>query len=277
MHSYTQAKKSFISAIRSIKDNPKIYAPFLIFAALELVALILFYLAPRQPLRAIFGPLIATLWDERFLHYPMNFLLLPKLAGLSRMVLSVVIGSLLTGVAVARLYKKSATVAFKKYANLFIIIFIIIAAFYWLNKIVYILFLKYFAAGHQKLLFLSAGVWLGPINVILSQIFALVMQAAFIYAIPALIIGDKKFYGAIAESAVFFKRHFLTTLILVGLPMLTYVPLVVLNYNSSFLITRLFPEFILWLGILNIIVNSLFIDPVMTLGSAAFYLEKRKT
>lgn len=94
-------KKVYNTTVNSLKNHPAIFLPFLIFAILEFAALVFFYLTPRMPLRVIFGPIIRTFWGERFLHYPLNFLLLPKLASLSRMVLSVIFSSLLTGMAVA--------------------------------------------------------------------------------------------------------------------------------------------------------------------------------
>jgi hypothetical protein len=262
---------SYSTVVSAIGKNPKIYLPFLIFACVELCSLIFLYLSPRVPLRSVMGPIITTFWGDQFLHYPRNFLLLPKLAALARMNLSVFIGSLLTGVAVAYLYKMSFIKAFRKYGNLLFIVFILTFFYYVLYKIMAIVLIKYFQAGHAKLLFLGANLWLGPILNLLNQLLALILQSLFVYAIPVLLTTDKKFIGAIMASAKFFVKNAILTLFLVGIPMLIAVPLIFLNYNGPYLMAKIAPEIVFWLGVLGIVVNSLILDPLVTLTTAAYY------
>lgn len=269
-------KKIYNLTLTSCKKNPIILAPFAIYAILELIGLLVVYSIPRYPLTVIFGPIIRTLWGEMFLHYPSNFLLLPKLASLLRMVTSVTVGSLLTGIAIAILYKKSPKDAVKKYVSLFLITFIIAALFYCGVKIITIILLKYFFSGHTRLLFIKSNIWFGPILLIINMLMALFIQSAFVYTIPALFSKENKFISAIFESLKFFKKHFGLTLILVGLPMLIYLPITILNHNTGFLIRKLFPEFILLIAFLNLIINSLIIDPLITISTALFYYESNK-
>ena len=276
-------KKSFLSpftnaygvAASALSKDHRIYLPFLIFAVVELLSLVFMYLAPRMPLKAVMGPIITTFWGDRFLHYPQNFFLLPKLALLARTVLSIFLGSLLTGAAVAYLYKKQFMTAFRKYTDLLIIVFVLTATYYVVYKVMTLLMVHYFSAGHAKLLFGRADLWLGPIRDLLNQLLALVLQSLFAYAIPVLILTDKKFFGAIVASFKFSVRHAILTLFFVGLPMLIAVPLIILNYNGPLLMLTFFPEIIFWLGVLGIVVNSLLIDPMITLSTAAYYASER--
>jgi len=278
-------KKSYSLTFDALKKHRALLLPFVIFIAFELAALLFFYLIPRMPLRPIFGPPIRTFWSERFLHYPLNFLLLIKLASLSRMFLSVLIGSLTTAMAVFIVFdihnKKAINVkssfmgSLKKYAALFAIVFIFTALFYFLAKLVTVGLLKYFIAGHTKLLFLKAGLWLGPILTVLNFIIAILIQGAFIYAIPILLIEKQRLIPAIAKSFVLFKNLFLPTVILIGLPMLLYVPILVLGSNAGFLIDKVFPEFVLLVLILGAIVSSLIIDPLVVVSTTFLYLTKR--
>lgn len=269
-------KKIYGATLLSIRNKPVIFLPFLIYAFLELIGLLLAYSIPRYPLIVIFGPLIKTLWGEMFLHYPSNFLLLPKLASLVRMLISVIIGSLLTGISISMLYKKTPKDAIKKYVSLFLITFIMTALFYAVVKIITIALIKYFMAGHSRLLFIKANMWLGPFLVIINMLMALFIQSAFVYTIPTLFIKQSKFTSAIFESFVFFRKHFVSTIILVGLPMLIYLPVTILNHNTGFLIRKLFPEFILWVALLNLVVNSLIIDPLITISTALYYYDNHK-
>jgi hypothetical protein len=241
------------------------------------MALMLLYLAPRPPLRALLGPPISAIWGEKFLHYPANFLLLSKLAYLSRLCLSVIFSSLLTGIAVAMVYKKPLKSAYKKYISLFLIVFIETTIFYFGIKAITVLLLKYFYAGNSKLLFLGPDMWFGPILTVLNFVVVIFVQALFTYSIPILIADDQKFLKAIFKSFLVFKRYFLVSLFLVGLPMLFYIPVVVLYSNIAFLIDKFFPEVILLVAILSVIINSLVIDPLMTISTALLYsLEKEK-
>jgi hypothetical protein len=131
--------------------------------------------------------------------------------------------------------------------------------------------MKYFLAGHKKLLFLGPNIWLGPLSAIIGLFIVLFIQSAFTYAIPAVIGGGDTLVRALIKSVILFKNYFFTTLLLVGLPMLIYVPLLVLNYNSVFLIDRFFPEIILCLAVVGVIVNSLVVDPLITLATAELY------
>jgi len=269
--------KVYSFTIQSFQKNPKIYLPFAIFALIEFMALMLLYLSPRVPLRALLGPPIAAIWGEKFLHYPVNFLLLPKLAYYSRMCLCVVFSSLLTGWAVAMTYKKPLSSVYKKYVSLFLIVLIMTAIVLFGIKVITASLLKYFYAGNSKLLFLGPDMWFGPILTVLNFVVAIFVQAMFTYSIPILIAGDQKFLKAIFRSFWVFKRYFLVSLFLAGLPMLCYIPLVFLYGNTTFLIDKFFPEVILLVAILSVIVNSLVIDPLTTISTALLYsLEKEK-
>ncbi len=275
-------KKSYKTTIESLKDHPSIFFPFIIFAIFEFLALMLIYLAPRMPLKIIFGPPIRTFWGEIFLHYPANFLLIPKLTNLARMGLSILLGSVLTGMAVTLIYdiytkkKVSLDTAFltavKKYLSLFTVVFLLTALFYFIEKFLTISLIKYFRAGHIKLLFLNKGLWLGPILICLNSLMAIIIQAAFIYAIPILMIEKEKTFKAIIRSFVLFKKLAVPTIILVGLPMLFYIPILVLSYNSAFLIDKIFPEFVILVSFLGILISSLVIDILVTVSTTNLYL-----
>jgi hypothetical protein len=279
-------KDSYAATFNAIKQHPLIAAPFFIFAALETVFLFILFLAPREPLIRFLGPPIRTFWGEKFLHYPFNFLLLPKLDSLSRMGLSVFFGSLLTGIAVAIAasvylhspvnFKASFRAAAKKYLSLLAVVLLITTIFYAVNKITTLLLLKYFVAGHDKLLFIPAAIWLGPISIVINLVLALFIQALFTYAIPAIIVDNAKLLPALFRSMFTFKRFFLTTLGIIALPMLIYLPIIVLNINAAFLIDKAFPEIILAVSIAGIIINAVIIDALITLTTAFLYLRDKE-
>lgn len=278
--------KIYNNTLKSFKSNPALILPFLIFAVIESLVLIIIFLVPRVPFRAVLGPPIRTLWGEGYLHYPFNFLLLPKLASNSRMALSILFASLLSGSAVFMVWdvynRKHAKLtlslksALKKYFSLFFIVFLLVISYYALMKVLYIGLVKYFLAGHSRLLFLKANLWLGPILTIAAFVLAILIQSLFIYAIPVLIIEKEKLLKSIFKSFVLFKKLFVPTVILVGLPMLIYIPIIVLNQNVAFLIDRVFPEFVLVVAFLGTVLSSLVIDPLVTVSTTILYLKNKE-
>jgi len=274
--SKSRFSKIITATVKTIKDTPAVYTPFLIFAALEFITLIFLFLAPRKFLLPLMGPPIRTLWGEQFLHYPSNFLLLPKLASFSRMGLSVIFGSILTGIAIAKVYKKPDMIAVKKYTSLFLIVFIVTILFYFTVNSLEFFLQNFFLQKQAKLLFLGPHIWMGPILFVSNIILAIIIQSAFVYAIPELILGDKKFFQAIFSSLKFCVKNLLITAVLTGIPMLLYIPIIVLNNNSALLITKMFPEIILLICITSIIISSLIIDPFVTISTALLYIDGRK-
>lgn len=273
-------KLSFISVISStvaaVKHKPAIIVPFVIFTLIDVLWIMLLFLAPRDPFIKLFGPPIRAIFGEKFLHYPVNFVLLPQLVSYSRMGLAVLFSSLLSGISVAILYKKPLKTAFKKYAGLFLIVFIIYALFLVLIKVYGFILVKYFMAGHKSLLFIGAKWWLGPISSAAVFVFSVILQVAFVYAIPVLIREDATFIKAVFKGVRFSAKNLLLTFFLIILPMLLYIPFTILTQRTTFLIDRFFPEVILILLVVSSIVNSLVIDPLITLSTALYYEKKQE-
>jgi preprotein translocase subunit Sec61beta len=270
---------------QALRSQPKLLIPFGIFALVELVFLVLIYVAPRQPLNVVLAPPIRAFWGERFLHYPANFLLLPKLSALIRNFLSCTIGSFLTGLAVlmaADAYNKKAInmfssvkASFKKYLPLFTIVLIINLLFFSLLKLVEAGLIKYFTSGHATLLSLKPQIWLGPVSIVINLLIVLLVQGLFVYSIPLLMIGNEKLFKAIGKSTVLFFKLFAPTTVLIGLPLLTIVPIIALQFNTPVLIDKVFPEAVLFVCIAGVIINSLVLDLLITISTTILYLQNK--
>lgn len=283
---FSAIKSAYNLTFKSFGNNPILFAPFLIFAFFESLSLIIIYLAPRMPLRIVLGPIIKAFWSEFYLHYPNNFLLLSKLSYLARIGLAIAIGSLLSAIAITIVLditqkkqinlRNSFLSALKNYPSFFIIVFISVFLYYFAIKVFTSLLLSYFLSGHGRLIFLPARFWMGPVLFCVNFILAVIIQSAFIYAIPIIVIDKVKLIKAIFKSIIFFKKLFIPTIILVSLPMLISIPFSVLNSNTPFLINKFFPELILYIAFLSLVVNSLIIDPLVTVSTAFLYLQVKK-
>jgi hypothetical protein len=268
--------------IQALRVQKKLLLPFAIFAGIESIVLTLIYLAPRAPFIAVFGPPIRTFKGEMYLHYPVNFLLIPEVSSFFRSILTVVIGSLLAGAAalmIALVYEKKAATfgsavagAAKKYFQLFVIILSNAIILHYAYKGVAIAIIKYFVAGHKQLLGYSFAVWRGPITIIISVLILLLVQAFFVYAVPFLMIGKEKLFKSIWKSFVFFSKNIWQTLLIVALPFLVYIPIIILQYKTAYLIDNVFPEIVLIVAYIGIALSSLVIDLFVTMNATLYYL-----
>ncbi len=261
--------------------------PFVIFTAIDSLVLAIIFLAPRQPFLPVLGPIISTFWGEKFLHYPYNFLLLPKLEYFSRMGLSVVFASFLTGMAVTMIHEahmkkpirfgRSFKAALSKYVYLFIAVFFFTALFYLISRLVNAGLIHYFLSEGRSKSFLTTQLGLGPIILCVDFFIAMFVQAAFNYIIPVLMLENKKFFKSLGDALLLFERLFIFTFLLVGIPLLAYIPIIILNYNTMALIKGSFPELVLIISFLGIIVSSLFINPLITASATLIFLETRQS
>jgi hypothetical protein len=281
--------KIYAATYKLFKDNPGLFLPFLLLFLLQILALILLYLSPRLPLRIVFGPIIRTFWGLRygnsFLHYPYNFILLPKLVQVSSLALSVFVGALTSGMAIAMVsgihhknkvdFLSATRLAISKYVYLFIIVVLWVVALHYTSKLL-TLGVVHLAVFLARFRFLKLGLIIAPFLTFVNFALTVVIHSLLVYAIPVLIFEKEKLWKCILKSLSFFKQHWMTTLFFVALPMLVYMPFSILLQSPLFLIDKFFPEFVACVILLGIIVNFLLIDPLITVSAALFYLSQRK-
>ena len=78
------------------------------------------------------------------------------------------------------------------------------------------------------------------------------------------------------KSIRLYLKLLIPTTALVAIPMLLYIPIIILRNNTQYLINAFFPESIVLLGILAIAVASLVIDPIVTISTTYLYLLKKE-
>jgi len=282
----TRLRTVYHQTIQALKSQKKLLLPFGIFAAVESLVLTLIYLAPRVPLRAVLGPPIKAFKGEIFLHYPANFLIIPELSSFFRNILTVILGSLLAGTAAVMIrqafWKKEASFikaiveAGRKYFQLFFIVLITAVILNYAYKGVTFGITKYFSAGHKELLGFGFAIWRGPVTIVLSAVILLIVQAFFLYTVAFLMLGSQKLFKAIWQSFVFFGKHIWQTLLIVALPFLFYIPVIILQYKTAYLIDNVFPEVVLIIAYTGIIISSLIVDLFVTMSATLYYLNNKE-
>jgi len=271
---------------KALTRQQKLWVPFVIFMFTELVLFMLLYVAPRQPFSVVLAPPIKAFWGARFLHYPANFLLLPKLGALLRNYLTIFLGSFLTGTAVVLFaeafqekrvkLREGFKAGLKKYFSLLIVVSLMTVILFGLVRLLEIGLTRYFISGHKTLLFLKPQIWMGPLLVAINLVVAVLIQGMFVYVFPLLMLNNVKLLPALLRSPAIFIKLFWPTVSLIVLPFLFYMPIIVLQFKTGFLIDRVFPEAVLYVCIAGIVLSSLVLDLLITFSTTALFLQNQE-
>lgn len=141
--------KALIPLIRGAIDtfviHPVIFLPYLIIAFIQLLILEILYFAPRFPLSGFFNPIVRTIWGEEFIHYPNNFVILPKLFQYAQVPLYIFVSSFLIAVSIASIalindgehvkFSLSCRKVLPQYVHIFVGALLLFSCFYGLNKL----------------------------------------------------------------------------------------------------------------------------------------------
>ena len=86
---------------RVIRSHRKLWLPFLVVAAVEVLFLGLVWLAPHAPFSAVLAPPLRYFFGDRILHYPWHLWFLYHVMKHTHVAASILIGAFMTGVACA--------------------------------------------------------------------------------------------------------------------------------------------------------------------------------
>ena len=273
-------------SVMSLLENKIILFPFFIIFSLHLLILEILYFFPRWPLNVFFGPIIRTAkWGgEEFLHYPANFVLIPKLFQFFQMPMFIVVNSFFIGAAIAiiaginsdrRITLKSIwKEAGASYLHLVlasaIIFFLATASSGYYDKIIIRRALMIHSQTGPYFIMKMTVLRGAPyfklfLNVPISTLFA--------YLMPIIIMEKKKIFSALVENFKILFRCFILTFFVVLLPTLFFVLMFILG--SSFNPLETIPELTVLFLILTILVMTL-IDAVTYTALTTYYLLRKE-
>ncbi len=250
-----------------LKENPTIWILFVLLGIFDFAALAILYFAPSAPVSMVVAPIIRTFWDDRYLHYPENFMLLPRLFNHAHFLILSIFGVAITGMAIKKIEAhahgehlstlSAAGAVFKKYFSL--------VAAWLLFYAVFMLSLK------NIMMFLPRAVW---IQLSAGFFLGLAIQALFAFLLPALLISDKGLFRDLWQGFLLGGRYFFLTCLLIAIPMAVVVMLSFFKALTP-LIVQIYPEMVL--GVLAIgIVISLLVDLFVTISTTLLYLKVRE-
>lgn len=271
------------SAISILASHRNLLYPFLLLGFIQLLVLELLYFYPRYPFKVFFGPLVSKLWTEQFMHYPYNLMLLPKLFHYVQGPIYIIIGYLLicTSIyAVSKInngekvhFKSDFAELFKRsYIHIFVISLLTYIVILSEGKIYQLLYDRAFEIRSVS------GIYAFIKKIVISGepvfqfVFNVLIISLFMYVYPLITIDKQKVFQAIGASIHIWRKSFLTTFLIVFIPLLFYMFILLLRNFIS--VEDSFPETKVFIIIINI-AALLFVDAVIyTAATLNLLLEK---
>ena len=271
------------SSINSLVQNKEIFFPYCVLIFVQLFVLEILYFMPRWPLVEFFGPIIRKLWSENYLHYPLNFALLPRFFQWAQIPIYILISSFCIAMAIniigrlnnARTVKMNSV--FKETVGVYVhLIAVAITSF----VLVMLLFKVYELIFNRALLIRSqSGIFFffkssiingAPYFNLLLSVLANTLLA---YCIPIIVIEKKKFFAALILNFKTLFGSFWFTFIVIAIPSLFFVPILLLR--NSLEAFSYIPEITVMALVFSIFITVM-IDAVIYTALTTFYLLKKE-
>ncbi len=200
------------------------------------------------------------------MHYPDNFLLLPKLFNHAHFVILTVYGIVASGIVIKKIEGlqggekiptfSAAGSVLKKYFSILIA---------WLLSYGVCVFTI------EKLLGLFKASMV--IQFSLALALSIVMQALFAFLFPALLIQPRGFWKDLGSGLSFAAKNIFFTSLLVALPVTLVVVLSFVKAFSAFFV-RVSPDSVFWILLGGIVVTWI-VDAMVTVSTTLFYVKAR--
>jgi len=236
-------KKSF----NLIRNHPAVMLPFFLLAIMEGISLSIWYYAPRPPLSAVLSPLIKAFAGEQFLHYPLNFLILPRLLFISRLMVYFSFGLMAAGMTVCSVYQievEKRTVGFwgnfnravRRYLSLLALGLIYALFSLLIYKVPRIIIARFFIASP------FAG-YLFAVVFFVSFVGMVFCEGLSIYAVAYMVILRQGIFAGYKKGFLFFKKNFITVFLLLLFFRAFNAGLIIIKNKLPVLIKEFFPVF----------------------------------
>ncbi len=272
------------TSIDTFASHPIILYPLCVTVFIQLLVLEILYFSPRFPLVVFFGPVIRH-WGDAYLHYPLNFVLLPKLFYYAQTFIFIFIGSFLNAVTILLIAavnndrKLSIGAAIKECLPSYVHIFIAAVMYFCF----FMGFISVYHWSVQK--FLSLGFLAGMLPILqkiivssepyVNLFLGVCVMTLFVFVIPVIVIEKKKVTTALIENLKILWRSSWFMFLVVLIPTLLYVPILLLSGGVSTIGDNFSASIYLIVIALSVVV-TLFIDATVFTATTTFYLLKKE-
>jgi hypothetical protein len=234
-------------AFSLIRKHPVILVPLVLAGIIDILILTVDFFYPQRPFLSLFSPVIRRIWGDYFLHYPYNFLLFPKLFSYGKSIAGFVTGVIFTGATVfmiAQAYGNNEPEflpglrrGLKRYGRNLTIWALTFLAVFMINRTALYLSERYFSYSS-----------LAPAFTFMSGV---AFQMCFVYAIPSVIVENRKVIPALKRNLALIKNNLPETAIFLFVPYAVLMPLLYVDFPG--LMNRFSPEAAVYILLLKII------------------------
>jgi len=250
-----------------LRNDPTICILFILIACIDFLALTVLFFAHTEPVSTVVAPIISTFWSERFLHYPENFYLLPKLFNHAHFLITTLIGIVVTGLVIkkidAQVNDRTKLTTFKAFGPVMRKYLPIILA--WLISYGVVML-----AFRVVLPYFMKSLWL---YLAASYVTAVITQSLVAFLIPAIVLEKSGFFKALwTGTRTGFVNIPLTSLV-IAVPMLLGVALSYFKMLTPVYL-RVCPELVLVVLASGVVVMTI-VDLWVTASTTLIYLKVR--
>ncbi len=269
------------SSMGIIFTHKLILFPFLIIAAAQFFILTILYFYPLFPLDQIFGPIVSKIWSPQYMHYPQNFVLLPKLYQYIQIPIYIFISSFFICVSISIIHKINEGLSinlrlvFEEIGRLYV--HIIVASAIAFVMVWY--FFSVYQPIYERALAIRSQT--GMFHILKSIVvngtsyfnllWSVLITTLTAYVLPIIVIEKAKVFTAIWRNIVFLTGSFWQTVGIILLPSLLFMP--VLWLRNVFSIEFFLPEFSFLTLIISVLLTVI-IDAVIYTTLTSYYLWK---
>jgi hypothetical protein len=268
---------------KTLAKYPSLLVPFFVNAVFQgLVLTVLFYY-PRSPFAAVLAPPVKAFYGARFLHYPYNFLLLPKLFYYGQVLSMLTLGVVMLGMAmgmVSQVHTEGTKPRIGGNINRSIRRYFPLLGVWLLTFIISSIILR--GPAFLVMKFMQPTTFARILLQVVSYggiLAVFLTEALFIYAYPAIVIERLGFLKGIARSFSVSKGVFLTTAVLVIVPRILDVIGIIAKDKMAAATNVSFPDFpeitVVMLAIL--IGITVITDSLVFLSTANLFMLKKET
>ncbi len=273
-------------SINAFIANPLILFPFITTAFIQLFILEIIYFTSRFPLVHFFGPVIRRMEGEAYLHYPQHLLILPKWFQTAQYFLFIFVSSFLIAVAIEIIkninnnkkvtFSNALRATLPQYVHICLTAILTFLVFYALSK------LQGSAMSRALQIRSDTGIFYALKAVVLygAPYFNLLIgtfaTAIFAFVLPIIVIERKKILPAIILNFKYLWGSFWFIFLVVLIPMLFYVPMLLLQSNLSSIASQTFEGVRLLAPAISIVVLT-FIDATVYTAITTYFLLKKES
>lgn len=244
------------------------------------------YFAPRFPLVYFFGPIISRIEGEAYLHYPQHLLILPKWFQTAQYFLFIFVSSFLVAIAIEIIkninnnkkvtFTNALRAMLPQYVHICLAAILTFSVFYALSK------LQGLIMGRALQIQSEAGIFYMVKAVVLygapyfNVLIGTFATAVFAFVLPIIVIERTKILQAITLNFKYLWGSFWFVFFVVLIPMLFYVPILLLQGNLASIASRTFEGVRLLSPAISIAVLTL-IDATIYTAVTVYFLLKKET